>query len=107
MIALLATAIAPRFAHAQGSAMPDSGYGSTAAGSAYASPDAMPTVAAGDEGDTSNSFAIPIPGGGDVTVEGPDAPVRNPLPPIGGWGSQKQTPNMPGTGPMDPTVIAP
>jgi hypothetical protein len=96
-----AGALAPRLARAQDSAAPDSGYGSTVAGSAYARPDAMPTVAAGDE-DNSSSFAIPIPGGGEVTVEGPEAPVKNPLSSTGGWGAQRQAPNMSGTGPISP-----
>jgi hypothetical protein len=81
--------------------MPDSTYGSTP--DTYPSPTdlAMP---APDDMTNPDVVTIPIPGGGDITVDGPDAPADKPLSPLPGaqWGEQHQTPFSHGTGPLGP-----
>jgi hypothetical protein len=81
--------------------MPDSSYGSEA--DAYPSPAdlALPTP---DDMTNPNVVTIPIPGGGDITVDGPDAPADKPLPTLPGsqWGNQQQTPFSHGTGAIGP-----
>src|SRR5712675_31386 len=71
--------------------MPDSSYG--------AGPDAFPAptdlaMPAPDDLSNSNSVTIPIPGGGEINVDGPDAPNDTPLPTLPGsqWGNEKQNP---------------
>jgi hypothetical protein len=51
-----------------------------------------------------NIVTIPIPGGGDITVDGPDAPADRHLSPLPGaqWGNQQQNPFSHGTGPVGP-----
>ena len=79
----------------------DSSYGSES--DAYPSPAdlAMPTP---DDMTNPDVVTIPIPGGGDITVGGPDAPADKPLPTLPGaqWGDQHQTPFSHGTGPVGP-----
>lgn len=78
-------------------------YGGGAADSPYPPPQATAPMTSPDE-ENGNSFTIPIPEGGEITVDGPDAPVPNPLPKVGGsnWGIERQTPNLPGSGPIGP-----
>ncbi|HYL58570.1 MAG TPA: hypothetical protein VEU51_06835 [Candidatus Acidoferrales bacterium] len=81
--------------------MPDSSYGDAA--NSYPSPTdlAMP---APDDLTNPNSVTIPIPGGGDITVDGPDAPPDRHVSPLPGsqWGNQQQNPFSHGTGPVGP-----
>jgi hypothetical protein len=88
--------------HAQDGAprMPDSSYGSAA--DTYLPPD--PALPAPDDMTNPDSVTIPIPGGGDITVDGPDAPSDKPLPTLPGaqWGNQQQNPFSHGTGPVGP-----
>jgi hypothetical protein len=88
---------------AQDRPMPSHDYSSGAAQS-YGLPEALPQppAAAGQESD--NAVHIPIPGGGEITVEGPAAPVRNPLPLLGGdtWSVHQTNSNSSGTGPIGP-----
>ena len=81
--------------------LPDASYGDNAA--AYPSPTdlAMPTV---DDAPSPDTVTIPIPGGGEITVDGPDAPSETPLPNLPGsqWGVTEQTPYSHDIGPTLP-----
>jgi hypothetical protein len=94
---------APEFARAQEGMLPppDASYGDSA--TSYQSPTdlAMPTV---DDAPNPDTVTIPIPGGGDVTVDGPDAPIDTPLPNLPGsqWGVTQQTPYSHDVGPTLP-----
>jgi hypothetical protein len=57
-----------------------------------------------DPGGDGSIVAVPIPGGGSVTVEGPGTPGENPpLSPIETWAERTQTPNsLTGTNPLGP-----
>ncbi|HEY6395648.1 MAG TPA: hypothetical protein VIX12_09540 [Candidatus Binataceae bacterium] len=79
--------------------MPDTTYPGQLPDS-YTVPEPIPMPST--EADSSNVVTVPIPGGGEVNVEGPDAPKPNPAPPIGGFSPGRTTPNMPATGPMGP-----
>jgi hypothetical protein len=91
------------FARAQEGMLPppDASYGDSA--TSYQSPTdlAMPTV---DDAPAPDTVTIPIPGGGDVTVDGPDAPSDTPLPNLPGsqWGVTLQTPYSHDIGPTLP-----
>jgi hypothetical protein len=91
------------FARAQEGMLPppDASYGDSA--TSYQSPTdlAMPTV---DDAPAPDTVTIPIPGGGDVTVDGPDAPSDTPLPNLPGsqWGVTQQTPFSHDIGPTLP-----
>ena len=91
------------FAHAQEGMLPppDASYGDSA--TSYQSPTdlAMPTV---DDAPAPDTVTIPIPGGGEITVDGPDAPSDTPLPNLPGaqWGVSEQTPYSHDVGPMLP-----
>src|SRR5260370_25144094 len=67
------------FARAQEGMLPppDASYGDSA--TSYQSPTdlAMPTV---DDAPNPDTVTIPIPGGGEITVDGPNAPNPTPLP---------------------------
>jgi hypothetical protein len=80
---------------------PDASYGNSA--TSFQSPTdlAMP---APDDGTNPNVVTIPIPGGGDITVDGPDAPIEAPLPNLPGsqWGVTQQTPYSHDIGPTIP-----
>ncbi len=77
---------------------------STSPAPGYGLPEALPQQPAGADRESDSTVRIPIPGGGEITVEGPAAPVRNPLPPIGGdtWSVHQQSPNGLSTGPLSP-----
>lgn len=99
-IAIYVAAAGTAFAQQGAAPMPDSSY--SYAPDAYRSPtDAtMPPI---DDGTNPNIVTIPIPGGGEVTVDGPDAPSEPPIPTIpGSWATQKQNPFSHGTGPIGP-----
>ena len=80
---------------------PDTSYGDTAA--TYDSPTDL-TMPAPDDFTNPNTVTIPIPGGGDITVDGPDAPNETPLPNLPGsqWGLTQQTPYSHDIGPTLP-----
>jgi hypothetical protein len=94
---------APGIARAQEAAVPppDASYGDNA--TSYQSPTdlAMP---APDDGTNPDTVTIPIPGGGEITVDGPDAPIDTPLPNLPGsqWGVTEQTPYSHDIGPTLP-----
>jgi hypothetical protein len=91
------------FARAQEGMLPppDASYGNSA--TSYQSPTdlTMPTV---DDAPAPDTVTIPIPGGGDITVDGPDAPSDTPLPNLPGsqWGVSAQTPYSHDIGPTLP-----
>ncbi len=82
--------------------MPRRNY-STGAAQSYGLPEALPQPPKTDQ-ESDSTVRIPIPGGGEIMVEGPAAPVRNPLPPLGGdtWSIHQTNPNASGTGPIGP-----
>jgi hypothetical protein len=90
-------------AHAQEGMLPppDASYGDSA--TSYQSPTdlTMPMV---DDAPAPDVVTIPIPGGGEITVDGPDAPIDTPLPNLPGsqWGVSEQTPYSHDIGPTLP-----
>lgn len=90
-------------AHAQEGAvpLPDSAYGDSA--NTYQSPTDLP-MPPPDDLSNPDTVTIPIPGGGEVTVDGPNAPSDTPLPTLPGsqWGNQQQTPFSHDVGPLGP-----
>jgi hypothetical protein len=83
--------------------MPDPTYGAGAY--SYQSPTDLPMPQA-DDLTNPNTVTIPIPGGGDITVDGPNAPDEKGLPNLPGsqWGTTQQNPFSRGTGPMGPPI---
>jgi hypothetical protein len=81
--------------------VPDSSYGDSA--NSYQSPTDLP-MPAPDDLTNPDTVTIPIPGGGEVTVDGPDAPDEKGIPTLPGsnWGAQTQNPFSHGTGPVGP-----
>jgi hypothetical protein len=81
--------------------IPDTSYGDSA--SSYQSPTDLP-MPAPDDLSNPNIVTIPIPGGGEVTVDGPDAPDEKGLPTLPGsqWGTQQQNPYSHDVGPVGP-----
>lgn len=80
--------------------MPDTGaYGapqsSAPAGAMLPAPDA-------DPGGDGSSVVVPIPGGGEVSAEGPALDMPTPVPPTETWTTQGQTPNSVGGLPIGP-----
>jgi len=96
-------AFAGDFAYAQDVTVPvpDPSYGESA--NNYQSPTDLP-MPPPDDLTNPNTVTIPIPGGGDVTVDGPDAPDEKGIPTLPGsqWGTQTQNPFSHGTGPVGP-----
>jgi hypothetical protein len=87
---------------AEGSApLPDSSYGDPTGN--YQSSIDLPTHPA-DDLTNSDTVTIPIPGGGEITVDGPDAPSDANIPNLPGsqWGAQQQTPYSHDIGPNGP-----
>lgn len=82
--------------------MPDATYGGAYS---YQSPTDLP-MPPPDDLTNPNTVTIPIPGGGDITVDGPNAPDEKGLPNLPGsqWGTTQQNPFSHGTGPMGPPV---
>ena len=58
-----------------------------------------PTAMLQDDG---SSFAIPIPGGGEIQVEGPASETHAAIPPTENWATQRNTPFSIGGGPISP-----
>ena len=81
--------------------IPDSSYGNSA--SSYGSPTDLP-MPPPDDPTNPNIVTIPIPGGGEITVDGPDAPSETPLPNLPGsqWGILQQNPYSHDVGPIGP-----
>src|ERR1700722_763275 len=81
--------------------VPDSSYGDSA--NSYQSPTDLP-MPAPDDLTNPDTVTIPIPGGGEGTVDGPDAPDEKGIPTLPGsnWGTQTQNPFSHGTGPVGP-----
>jgi hypothetical protein len=98
-----ASALAAGPGQAQTQPMSQRTYSNSSAQS-YGLPEALPQQSAAAKSASGNIVKIPIPGGGQVTVEGPAAPVRNPLPPLGGdtWAIHQNAPYGSGTGPLGP-----
>ena len=73
----------------------------------YVAPDAAsapeqvpdPTQILQDDGST---FAIPIPGGGDIQVQGPASETHATIGPIENWATQRNNPFSVGTAPLGP-----
>lgn len=84
-----------------GLAVPDAAYASSV--DAFRSPTDL-GIPPPDDGSNPNVVTIPIPGGGAVTVDGPDAPDEKPIPTLPGsqWGAQQQNPFSHGTGALGP-----
>jgi hypothetical protein len=87
------------FAQEGGLPMPDSAY--AAGPDAFQSPTDL-AIPAPDDMSNPNSVTIPIPGGGEINVDGPDAPNDATLPTLPGsqWGNEKQNPFLHGAGPL-------
>ena len=81
--------------------LPDPSYGNSA--DSYKSPTDLP-MPAPDDLTNPDTVTIPIPGGGEITVDGPDAPGGTPLPTLPGsqWGTSQQTPFSHDIGPIGP-----
>ncbi len=81
--------------------LPDSSY--TGGPATFASPTDLP-MPPPDDMTNPNVVTIPIPGGGEIIVDGPDAPNDKPLPTLPGsqWGNETQNPFFHGAGPMGP-----
>jgi hypothetical protein len=81
--------------------IPDSSSGQSADN--YQSSNDLPMPAA-DDGTNPDTVTIPIPGGGEITVDGPDAPSDTHIPNLPGsqWGEQQQTPYSHDVGPNGP-----
>jgi hypothetical protein len=83
--------------------VPDTSYEASGVASAAAEPELpFPDTDPGGDGST---VTVPIPGGGNVTVEGPATPDENPSvsSPIETWADRTQTPNnVTGTTPLGP-----
>jgi hypothetical protein len=58
-----------------------------------------PTIVLQDDGST---VAIPIPGGGEIQVEGPASETPAARSPIENWATQRNNPSSVGTGPLGP-----
>jgi hypothetical protein len=84
--------------------MPDATYGGGSYTS-FQSPTDLPMPQA-DDLSNPNTVTIPIPGGGDITVDGPNAPDEKGLPNLPGsqWGTTQQNPFSHGNGPMGPPI---
>src|SRR5271163_2574232 len=97
---LLFTAVV---AHAQDVAVPLPDSSSAASDDSYQTPTDLPMPAPDDSAD-SDTVTIPIPGGGEITVDGPDAPSDARIPSLPGsqWGEQQQTPYSRDLGPIGP-----
>src|SRR5579863_10717167 len=102
IVCLAAGSAAPVRAQDISPTIPDSTYAPPDA-DAYRSPTDLSNPLP-DVGPAPHSVTIPIPGGGQVSVEGPDAPPDESIPtnPGGQWGVQGQAPTSQGSGPVGP-----
>jgi hypothetical protein len=64
-------------------------------------PDQLPDPSATLQDDGS-TIAVPIPGGGEVQVEGPASEAPAGIGPIENWSTQRTNPFSVGTGPLGP-----
>jgi hypothetical protein len=87
----------PTFAQGITVPMPDEYLGSGASAAPEQIPD--PTVILQDDG---SSFSIPIPGGGEIQVEGPASEAPASIAPTENWATQRNTPFSIGGGPISP-----
>jgi hypothetical protein len=93
-------ALSPTIARAQETAPPATGYSALPAGPSYST--AAPGIpAASGQGDES-SFSIPIPGGGQIEVNGPKSEPLDFPPPTETWSATQNNPNSVGGAPMGP-----
>lgn len=99
--AVLLFAAGPALAQEGSVPVPDSSYGDAA--NSYQSPTDL-TMPAPDDLTNPNNVTIPIPGGGEVTVDGPDPPDEKGLPTLPGsqWGAGTQNPYSHDVGPVGP-----
>lgn len=98
-IALAVTAI-PALAQYDASTMPDTaGYGPDNGAS---QPDMSGQAPDADPGGDGSSVIVPIPGGGDVSADGPAVEPQDNPPPTETWSSQQQAPNSVGGAPTGP-----
>jgi hypothetical protein len=72
-------------------------YGAGSAGAADQIPD--PIAVLNDDG---SSFTIPIPGGGEIQVQGPQSESPQTIAPTENWATQRNTPFSVGGAPMGP-----
>jgi hypothetical protein len=102
-LALFFTSANPARAQEGVPPMPDPTYGAGAY--SYQSPTDLP-MPAPDDLTNPNVVTIPIPGGGDVTVDGPNAPDEKPIPTLPGsnWGVFTQNPYSHDVGPVGPSL---
>src|SRR5216684_829033 len=96
---LIALSMLTSSAHAQEVTVPMPG-GYVAPGTPPA-PDQIPdpTIILDNDG---SSFAVPIPGGGDIQVQGPTSEVPAIRSPIENWATQRNNPFSVGAGPIGP-----
>ena len=80
--------------------VPGQDYSNPRAGGPYTS-EPLPSVVSPTESDPS-AFAVPIPGGGDISVQGPASEDATHLPPTENWSTRQITPHSPGGGPIGP-----
>jgi hypothetical protein len=99
--AIVTFAVAAARAQDSTAPMPDSSYGESA--SNYQSSTDL-TIPPADDQSNADTVTIPIPGGGEITVDGPDAPNDTSLPNLPGsqWGETALTPYSHDVGPIGP-----
>lgn len=103
-IVLVAIACAPALLFAQDVTVPMPGeYG---ASNGAVSADELPDPAAILNEDGS-SFSIPIPGGGEIQVQGPESEAPQTIAPTEQWSVQRNTPFSVGGTPMGPAPAKP
>ena len=101
-LAVTALCYAPRV-DAQGLTppMPDAAYDSRTIGPDVS--DSLVPMPQGDPAGDGSVVSVPIPGGGEVRVEGPALPEQRSLSPVENWGTNAVAPNsVPGTSPVGP-----
>jgi hypothetical protein len=97
--AIVAFAASGARAQESAPAMPDSSYGESADN--YQSSTGLPPPPADDQ-TNADTVTIPIPGGGEITADGPDAPSDTGLPTLHGsqWGETAMSPYSHDIGPI-------
>jgi hypothetical protein len=90
-------------ARAQQGAVPMPDTASGASINSFQSPTDLP-MPPPDDPTNPDIVTIPIPGGGEITVDGPDAPSETPLPNLPGsqWGTLQLNPYSHDVGPIGP-----
>jgi hypothetical protein len=101
---IVVAALSPVIARAQAGAA-GTGYSALPAGPSYpAVPPPNPPVPGQDEG---SSFSIPIPGGGEIQVNGPKSEPPDFPPTTETWSATQNNPNSIGGAPMGPVTPHP